>query len=60
MTRLTMLLFSIVGTTLTGVAVVIALVLGLDTLQPILVAAALGFASAIPASWVVARMVAAA
>lgn len=60
MTRLSLVLFSIVSTTLMGVFIVVALVLGLDTLQPIVAAAALGFLAAIPASWVLARMIAAA
>lgn len=57
MTRLTMLLFSIVSTTLMGVMVVIALVSGHDTLQPILIAAAIGFVLAIPVSWQVAKAI---
>lgn len=60
MTRLTLLMFSIVATTLMGVCIVAALVAGQDTLVPIVVAAAVGFVAAIPASWVVARMIAAA
>jgi predicted PurR-regulated permease PerM len=55
MTRLMLVLFSMASTTLMGVGVVIALTMGLDTLQPILIAAALGFLAAIPASWLLAR-----
>ena len=55
MTRLMMILFSMASTTLMGVGIVIALTMGLDTLQPILVAAALGFLAAIPVSWLLAR-----
>ncbi len=55
MTRLMMLLFSIVSTTLMGIGIVIALTLGLDTLQPILVAAVIGFALAVPVSWLLAK-----
>lgn len=58
MTRLAMLLFSIVSVTLMGVGVVVALVIGQDTLVPILVAAAVGFVAAIPASWMIARRLA--
>lgn len=58
MTRLTMILFSMASTTLMGVGIVIALTLGLDTLTPILVAAAAGFLLAIPVSWIVARRLA--
>ncbi|MDE3121757.1 MAG: CTP synthetase [Paracoccaceae bacterium] len=57
MTRLTLLLFSIVSTTLMGTMVVIALVSGHATLQPILIAAAIGFALAIPVSWQVAKAI---
>jgi predicted PurR-regulated permease PerM len=55
MTRLMLILFSMASTTLMGIAIVIALTMGLDTLQPILVAAAIGFVAAIPASWLLAR-----
>ncbi|MBE0554348.1 MAG: CTP synthetase [Rhodobacteraceae bacterium] len=55
MTRLMMTLFSMVATTLMGIGVVAALVTGYDTLQPILIAAAIGFVLAIPASWAIAR-----
>lgn len=55
MTRLMMILFSMASTTLMGVGIVVALTMGLDTLQPILIAAALGFLAAIPVSWLVAR-----
>ncbi len=55
MARLTLLLFSIASTTLMGIAIVIALVAGWDTTQPIIIAAALGFVAAIPVSWFVAR-----
>jgi predicted PurR-regulated permease PerM len=58
MTRLTLILFSIISTTLMGTGIVAALTLGMDTLTPILIAAALGFVLAIPASWLVARQIA--
>jgi len=58
MTRLMMLLFSMVSTTLMGVGIVIALVMGLDTLTPILAAAATGFVLAFPVSWAIARQIA--
>ena len=57
MPRLMMILFSMVSTTLMGVAVVVALVTGHDTLQPILIAAALGFILALPVSWVIAKQI---
>lgn len=55
MTRLMMVLFSIIGTALAGSGVVIALSTGNDTLQPILIAAALGALLGLPVSWWVAR-----
>lgn len=55
MTRLMMILFSMISTTLMGVGIVIALTTGHDTLQPILIAAAIGFVAAWPVSWLVAR-----
>jgi predicted PurR-regulated permease PerM len=60
MTRLSIVLFSIVSTTLMGVFIIVVLVLGLDTLMPILLAAALGFLVAMPASWILAKVISAA
>lgn len=58
MTRLMMILFSMISTTLMGVFIVAALTMGYDTLNPILIAAAAGFVLAIPVSWWVARQLA--
>lgn len=55
MTRLMMILFSMISTTLMGVGIVVALTTGHDRLQPILIAAAVGFVAAWPVSWLVAR-----
>lgn len=55
MIRLALLLFSVIGVSLAGSAIVVALTLGHDTLVPIVVAAAIGFAAAVPVTWVVAR-----
>lgn len=55
MTRLMMILFSMASATLIGVGIVIALTMGLGTLRPNLIAAALGFLLAIPVSGLVAR-----
>lgn len=55
MTRLMMTLFSMIATPLMGVGVVIALTTGHDSLQPILIAAAIGFVAAWPVSWYIAR-----
>lgn len=58
MLRLAALLFIVLGATLAGILIVAALVVGLDTAQPIIVAAAIGFVVAIPVSVVVARRLA--
>ena len=55
MIRLAMLLFSLISTTLMGTAIVVVLVIGYGTLQPIILAAALGFVVAMPVSWIIAR-----
>jgi preprotein translocase subunit SecF len=57
MSRLTMILFSMISTTLMGIGIIIALVTGHDTLQPILIAAAAGFVLALPVSWYVAKQI---
>lgn len=57
MTRLTMILYSMIGTALAGSAVVAALTMGQDTLKPILMAAAAGAVVALPVSWMVARKI---
>lgn len=55
MLRLALILHLFIGSTLAGSAVVVALTMGQDTLQPILVAALLGFLASIPVTWAVAR-----
>ncbi len=57
MTRLTMILFSIVGTTLMGIGVVVVLSLGWTTAQSIITAAAIGAGLALPVSYLVARQI---
>jgi hypothetical protein len=57
MPKLFGILFSMVSTTLMGIGVVVALTTGFTTLQPILVAAAVGFAVSLPATWVLARQI---
>ena len=57
MTRLFMTIFTLVSPTLAGSFVVAVLTMGLDTLQPILLAAAAGFVLALPVAWVVARRI---
>ena len=46
-----------VGATLAGSAVVAALTFGFDTLQPVLIAALIGFLAAFPVSWYVAKQI---
>ncbi len=58
MIRLTLLLFTFIGATLAGSLIVAALTMGYDTLVPIVVAGAIGFAVALPVAWVVARKLA--
>jgi hypothetical protein len=53
--RLTMILYSMIATALAGSAVIAVLTMGYVTLWPILGAAALGAAVALPVSWLVAR-----
>ncbi|MEZ5755614.1 MAG: CTP synthetase [Paracoccaceae bacterium] len=55
MSRLFFLLYALIGPTLAGVGVVIVLTMGMDTLRPILTAAAVGFALGVPAAWIVMR-----
>ena len=45
------------GSTLAGSAVIVALTMGMDTLQPILVAALIGWILSIPATWILARKI---
>lgn len=55
MLRLTMLLYSIVGTTLAGIGVVIAVTMNLYDFQSIIYAAVIGAVLALPVSWYVAK-----
>ena len=55
MLRLASILYSIISTSLAGTAVIAVLVVGFDTLVPILVAAGIGAVVALPISWLVAR-----
>lgn len=55
LTRLTMILYSMIGTALAGSGVVLALTTGNDTLQPILITAAIGAVAGLPVSWWIAR-----
>lgn len=57
MIRLASVLYSIISTTLAGSAIIAVLVMGYDTLVPILIAAAVGFIAALPASYFVAKQI---
>ncbi|MBK6467640.1 MAG: CTP synthetase [Rhodobacter sp.] len=57
MTRLTLILFSMISTALMGSFIIASLTMGYDTLQPILISAAAGFVLAMPVSWYVARQI---
>ena len=57
MLRLASILYSLIGTTLAGSLVVAALTMGYDTLNPILMAAAVGFVAALPVTWLVAKAI---
>jgi len=48
------ILLSIIATTCAGNAIIASLTMGHDTLQPILIAAAIGGVVAIPITWIVA------
>ncbi|MBA4350861.1 MAG: CTP synthetase [Rhodobacter sp.] len=58
MSRLFLLLFSLIGPSLAGVGVIIVLTIGMVTLKAIVSAAALGFALGVPVSWAVMRQLA--
>lgn len=55
MFRLASILYSLIGTTLAGTAIIAVLVTGYDTLMPIVVAAAVGAVVALPISYLVAK-----
>lgn len=56
MLRLASILYSLIGTTLAGSAVVIVLTVGYGTLVPILSAAATGAVVALPVAWYIATV----
>lgn len=57
MTRLMLMLFAMVGTTLMGIGVVIALTAGTGGAQHIVLGAGAGFVLAVPVSWLIARQI---
>lgn len=54
---LILILHIFIGSTLAGSAVVAALTMGYDTLNAILIMAALGFVAAFPVSWFVVKRI---
>ena len=57
MIRLPALIYALTGPTLAGILIIVALVIGQDTLVPIVVAGLGGFALAIPIAYFVARYI---
>jgi len=57
MIRLAMILYSLIGTTLAGSFVVVALVAGFDDMQGIVAAAIIGAVLSIPVSVLVAKQI---
>ena len=57
MLRLAGILYSLIGTTLAGSLVVVALGTGYDTLVPIVTGAFVGAVVALPVTWLVARSI---
>lgn len=55
--RLFFLLYSIIGTSLAGVGIVVVLALGMTGWEPIVAAAAVGAAVAIVATWLAANRI---
>ncbi len=51
------ILYSLISTTLAGTAIVVSLVMGYDTLVPLLIAAGIGFVAALPASIIIAKQI---
>jgi predicted PurR-regulated permease PerM len=57
MTRLMLILFSMISTTMMWVGMIAALTMGYDTLNPLLVAIAIGFVASVPATWFIAKQI---
>ncbi len=54
---LTLLVYTVLGATLAGTFMVVALTVGLGTAQPLIYAAIAGFVVAVPAAWLVAKKI---
>ncbi len=57
MTRLALLFYIFIGTTLAGSAMVVALAAGYDTTVPVIISAAIGAVIGMPVAWVVAKAI---
>ena len=55
MLRLASILYSLIGTTLAGSFMVVALVMGMDTWKPVVGSALIGFIVALPVAYFVAK-----
>ncbi|WP_323036018.1 CTP synthetase [Pararhodobacter sp.] len=55
MLRLTSILYAVVGTTLAGIAIVVALTMNMYDVQSIVWAAVIGSIVALPVSWLIAK-----
>ncbi len=58
MIRLALLLYGVIGTSLAGTCIIVALTLGFDTARPIILAAVIGGAAAIPVSLMIGKRLA--
>jgi hypothetical protein len=56
-TRLMLMLFSMIATTIIGILITAVLTMGLTTGRYILIATGVGFVLSIPVSWLVARAI---
>lgn len=57
MFRLASILYSLIGTTLAGTAMIAVLTAGFGTLLPIVIAAAIGAVVALPVTWYVTKAI---
>ena len=57
MLRLSLMLFPIIGTTITGIAMIASLIVGFDTAKPIMIAISAGFALSFPITWMMAASI---
>ena len=58
MSKLVPLIYIVVGATLAGVFMVVALTAGFDTTQPVVYSALAGFVVGLPVTWIIAKKIA--